>query len=689
MATAVLAQYFVAQPFNWHGISSSAPYFIPWPATGKLRGDPIVNIPYPTPTSQLCDSDADCPAGVKCLTGSSPAVCASTTPSPNPAPPSPPAVPSPPPGPPAATCNVTGNWIQPHTSVSLHSDDASINMTMLGGGSFGFTCTSKHSPSLCPFGQNPLSGTGQLSSTGNTVTLTPTQAGTSPITAIIPNTFTCGEMLLPSANVTWQFQPPARTPTFNMDVTQATYLAVNTDEGTSFVGTGVAVPADGFVLVSGNGQATWAGARVITVLGASAASNGTLLLLSTDTSKPRGSGSTVLAVIKVGDRVDQVRVNKAGQVAIAGSFGVAVLTGLSTTSPAPAVAWQDKLEGVEPGDCGVCCSSNGQTTCRVDIGLDGTVIADVAVSGPHGALWSAWTPTGTRFAHGIVHNAASLDSIAVDSANRHLLVGWFYNSNTGKEPMVMPRVAYYSYTPGSTAEPVLDFVNFPWDAHVYRTPGQPCNGDVADGRVMGMRLGLDGTLLWMGRSDGGDSPFYCGLRDSNRTTPFVGIDGFNSPYNMQAQAITNFLRVDAALGETIVGTQILTRVPSKNSGNTLLTLAGQSDDAGNVYLLQNAACCIANMDNLTVNGQALAGPTDAAVLHILNPDLTVRYHWTHFIAPASPKSGGVPIDIDIRGGTVAALFNMVGPMVQAGAWAGTGPAAGNQQVAYLVILPTV
>ncbi len=37
-------------------------------------------------------------------------------------------------------------------------------------------------------------------------------------------------------------------------------------------------------------------------------------------------------------------------------------------------------------------------------------------------------------------NAAALTSVAVNAATSSLLIGYFYNSNTGREPMVMPRV---------------------------------------------------------------------------------------------------------------------------------------------------------------------------------------------------------------------------------------------------------
>jgi hypothetical protein len=153
-------------------------------------------------------------------------------------------------------------------------------------------------------------------------------------------------------------------------------------------------------------------------------------------------------------------------------------------------------------------------------------------------------------------------------------------------PQTYPCTARHRYGTssggGSTFAPA--FQSFPWSASVYRSPG-PCDGDVADGRILALRAGRDGTLLYAGRSDGGDSPFQCGLRNPARTTPLAQIDGYTNTANMQAQAVTNFMRVDAGTGEVVVGQIQVARLPT-SGGNTLLTVGAQSDQEGNVYLLQ-------------------------------------------------------------------------------------------------------
>lgn len=247
----------------------------------------------------------------------------------------------------------------------------------------------------------------------------------------------------------------------------------------------------------------------------------------------------------------------------------------------------------------------------------------------------------------------------------------------------MPAVAAYSY---AARPPQLLYRAFPWDARPYRQPG-PCNGNVADGRIETLRVGRDGALLVAGRSDGGDSPFACGLRNVSRVVPFAQIDGFTNPSDMQAQAITQFLRVDPASGEVALAQTQVVRLPTGGRGNTLLTLGAQSDESGALYLLQNAACCIPNMPNLTVNGMPLNGWSDAAVLQVLDAPMANRFAWTHFARPGS-KGGSAPVDIDVRGSLVALAMQASSDNVLVDAIEGTGVDPTGAPAAYLVVLPT-
>ena len=677
--TAASLTYLASQPFSYHPLASSPPLAFAAADTRALA------IPYPAPGALLCDSAADCAPGAQCPAAPAPPRCSAPPAPPSPPPPAP--VPSPSPAPAAgSTCtNITSDlWEQsslgapPPPARSLHTADAYISLVSLAGGAFTWSCKASHKP--CPGGVQALNGTGQFSASGAGFTLTPAPgSGVGPISGTVNNTFSCSTLALLSglpSPLQWSYYGPAPRTPFDTRVSAATYLG---SPAHPFAATGVAILGAQLVAVAGNGLAAgFPGARTTLLLGANASSNATLLLVSTASA----TASSVVGVVKLGARLDHVRASSGGLLAVAGSFGVALLR--FTPPGALAVVWVDSLSLATPGDCGVCCSSaSGGSFCRVDIGEDGTVAASLAAATADGRwLWAAWAPGGARL-RAEATPAASLTDVFVDSAHAAVGASWFSNGNTGKEPMVMPALLAADAASGAEL-----YRAFPWSARVYRSPG-PCNGDVADGRILAARVGRDGTLLVAGRSDGGNSPFHCGLRNANRTVPFAEIDDYTNPSNMQAQAITNFLRMDAGSGEVQVAQIQVARLPSgARHGNTLLTVAAQADAAGNVYLLQNAACCLPNMPNLTVNGQALNGWSDAAALHVLDARLAVRHTWTHFVRPNSTGNSEA-VDIDVRGELVALVMQTSTDSVTAAPIAGTASNVGGARVGYLVVLPTV
>ena len=681
--------WMATQPFSWHALSRPAPVQVAWPTGAVSLG---------APGTLYCDADADCPAGVACVAASG--ACAALVPSASasPAPPAP--VPSPTAGPAAARCNLTGTWLQSPLAAE-HSADATIDIVSGAQGAFTFAC--KKGRGTCPGGLPALDGTGVLSPHDNSLVLTPAAgSGVGAIGGLINNTLPCGGGSQPAGlalltgggggAVEWAREATPRPPVLDTTVSVATFLGApggGGGGGGQFVSSGVAILSAGggagggahaVLVAAGNGGATFGALTPVALFGASPDANGTLVVLAFSAD----GGLTPTGVVKLGARVDHVRANARGDVAVAGSFGVAVLTGLSGPG-APAVAWHDDLARVQPGPCGVCCSAPA-ATCRVDIGDDGVVAVDYRVQSAEGWLWGAYDAAGAPLAQQAIEGA-DITAVVVDDARRQVMVATFRDDNTGREPMVMPRVEAFSYA--AAARLAQTWVDFPWSARVYRTPG-PCDGNVADGRVMALRLGRDGTLLLGGRSDGGNSPYFCGLRNATRVTPFSQIDGFTSGYNMAAQAVTNFVRVDPSTGEAIVGQLQLARLPSSGKGNTLLTLAAQSDAGGNVYLLQMAACCIADMANLTVNGQPTAPNVDATVLQVLDASLSRRAHWTHFVAPGGSGGGGAPVDVDVRGGLVALAMTTAAEMVTVRPLPGTGAAAaGGAPVGFLVVLPTL
>lgn len=713
-AAYLVLSYCSPQPFSWHCLVTTPPVTLV-----PVDSETPYLVPYPTNTTQFCDTAEDCDGGAPCLLSPTPPRCgapASPSPSPSLQP-----VPTPSAGPAALTCNLTGTYLQfcPTCRGLLGSSfrpQASINMTSAGaGGTFTFSCRSDPQVGFCPLNAHLLNGTGQLAASGNTFTLH-TLNGSQPFTiaGVINSTFSCSTLTLLSYTrgtlggpptpivwpVVWDANPPSTPPVLDLRVAGASFLG--TSASAQLVATGVAIvaaaPGGGAALiaVAGNGQANPGALDPVLLLGAGASANGSVLVLRAQDPSVRGSGLLPAALLKLGDRVDHIRANAHGDVVVAGSFGIAVLTGLGSSgtissspspSASPKVLWHDTLADMEQGTCGVCCS--GTFTCRVDLGDDGVVVAAYAVESGEGWLWGAYSASGTRFLQR-AQPAAQLTSVLVNAATRQLGVAWIYVSNTGREPMIMPRLAMLSYAAAPTLAP--DWTALPWNATVYREPG-PCNGNVADGRVEDARFGRNGRLLFSGRSDGGNSPFYCGLRNVSRVTPMGVIDDYTTPYDMQSQAITNMLQLDAASGEVIVGQVQLVRVGPRGGGNTLLTLAAQTDEAGVLYQLQAAAFCLPNMGNLTINGIPTAAPSDASALLVLDSNMRRRLHWTDFAAAGSASGGGgggFPVDLDVRGSVVALALNANGGMVTDGALPGTvGTSATGAPVAYVVVMPTV
>ena len=694
-ATAIVYEYHTVSPFSFHPVKSISPLpTAQWP--GPRGSFYVTTIPYPNNGTGvlLCDENADCPGGATCVGSPTPPRCG-PVPSPLPSP-SPPPLPPPARPPPAAACNITGRWEQHNLTTAAAAlpeipADAFITISPASAGVYDFQCVSSHW--LCPGGvSGTLNGSISLSESDSTMTLTPFSGPA--LAGVVNNTYSCGIMSVfwDGYGVEWKSDNPAPPPVLNLNVSLATYLSPGAAH--AIVPTGVAILAPApvpkgpvIVAVAGNGDPEYPGVAVETLLNATPSSNGTIVVLSLSES----GAAAVVRIVKVGLRIDHIRASATGDVAVAGDFGVAVVSGLAPGA-APAVAWHDALGDIIPGSCGVCCRLGGSsnTTCRVDIGGDGVVAVSLAAADLDGGLlWAAYSSSGVRTLSRVVSDAAEVRAVFVDAARAQLGVTYFYNSNTGKEPMVMPRVEYFSYeAPGSAAPPTFLYSDFPWSAAVYRQPG-PCDGNVADGRIMDLRVGRDGSMLLAGRSDGGNSPFACNLRNVSVPTTLVSLDEYTSPYNMGSQAITNLVRANASGGEAIVGQQQLVRL-TNTKGNTLLTTAVHADASGFVYELQSAGYALPNMANLTINGLPLNGPSDTTALLVLSPDFNRREHWTGFLAPGAPGDAGGPVDIDVRGGAAAFVLTSGSESVQVGALPGTGPTGrGGPLVGYLVVMPTL
>ncbi len=116
----------------------------------------------------------------------------------------------------------------------------------------------------------------------------------------------------------WTLARPAVPvePSTDTTVTVATFLGAG---DTTLLPVGVQVLPGGLVVVAGNGHFAFGHAiDVVQPIGEGVGDNATLLVLDAAT-------GAVVRVAKIGGRVDHVRANGDGSIAVAGSFGVAVL----------------------------------------------------------------------------------------------------------------------------------------------------------------------------------------------------------------------------------------------------------------------------------------------------------------------------------------------------------------------------
>lgn len=436
----------------------------------------------------------------------------------------------------------------------------------------------------------------------------------------------------------------------NTVITIGTYLGNGADQlipvSVDVVGTQV--------LVAANGKFSF-NLQPIVPLSSVPSDNGTLAYITY-------SSKTVQRVVKIGNHVDSAKGNAKGQVVVSGDFGVAVLD--ANAKLEWHAAWP--VLGLQLG---------ASALSKAVISDDGHVAVRI------NCTWATFDPTG-KVLNKVTANEQ--DCTDVEIYHTAMLRTYFHNSNTGKEPIVMPGLVADDLATGRQL-----WRDYDYDPHQLRPPADKpvkCGGQVADARAFAARVGEDDLLYYAGRSDGGDSLYNCDPRDVNKSVPIVGTDKFNQPYNMAAQGITFIARMDPTTGEVQQGQFQLARLPN-NRGNSLSTISIAADKNGVVYLAQNSACCIANRDNLTINGEAVAPYAGGDGLFMaLSKDFRTRLSWTAFSAVQGGSSTSA-VDVAARNGVVAWVGTANGAMITVQPLAGTAPAPASTHAGYLALLP--
>ena len=116
-----------------------------------------------------------------------------------------------------------------------------------------------------------------------------------------------------------------------------------------------------------------------------------------------------------------------------------------------------------------------------------------------------------------------------------------------------------------------------------------------------------------------------------------------------------------------------------------------ADAAGNIYILQNSACCIDARDNTTINREPVgpydtpSGKGDIALL-ILNKNFGLIRH--NVFKSRINTAGCHSVDMVVRGSYVAFVGISTGNMITANPLPGTAMGKDLLPTGYLVVLPT-
>lgn len=179
-------------------------------------------------------------------------------------------------------------------------------------------------------------------------------------------------------------------------------------------------------------------------------------------------------------------------------------------------------------------------------------------------------------------------------------------------------------------------------------------GSDTRGRVLAM--GADGWLYFAGSSAGGVPVYKRDPQDISQNANNIGFDSYNQTFNMGGQNIVYYARLDPANGALQAGQFLLTRLNS-GSGNTAIADSLSVDASGTLQLGGRANASLADRNNLSLSGQAVAGYAgrDPHLL-VVPSDFQSRSHWTTFIGP---EGRGDVVAVASRDGRQAFLIRVI------------------------------
>jgi len=393
----------------------------------------------------------------------------------------------------------------------------------------------------------------------------------------------------------------------DLSLTRATYLGTNGADSAAAIAVS---PVDGSYIVAANFNGAARLQRYSASAGTAALSN----------------------IALAGSNVRDMDVNRTnGQIAVVGNFGLQVFDSNGTT-----LLWQ-----------------KSGSFDRVAIANDGTVVALNATTD----TIPVWNGTGNLLAtRTLTGGDIRPADVAIDPITRRIFVTGF----TQVTPILQTPFVLGLDRVGSV-------LNTVWDTWNYSAAQVIGTGLAADSRGLRIDIGADGSLYFLGKTDGGNTVF---TRDGNAINTQLGTrlidpDQYTDTSNSSgAKSYAFYAKLNANNGNVERGQILVTRL-TNGQANSFTPTAIAADASGNVFIGGSAAFRIANRDTQTINGQpvgsyALGEPSIMSV----SSDFQTRHFWTALTRSGDTTgSVGSIAGFAIGAGTTAFISTITSPDV--------------------------
>ncbi|MFW5703181.1 MAG: PKD domain-containing protein, partial [Candidatus Dojkabacteria bacterium] len=295
---------------------------------------------------------------------------------------------------------------------------------------------------------------------------------------------------------------------------------------------------------------------------------------------------------------------------------------------------------------------------RVDVGDDGVVAAlfNVNTSGSEyeGEIYVIEADGSARQTGSITLPETDtgnggynqrFEDIAVDAANSQIIVtGYTQRCSTYQSPFVLA----YSYTVG-------DFGTRNWRSFSLWCSGADDESLTADSRGVRVEIGEDGSLLFVGKADGGNNLFTRQAQEHTQTqTNNVEIDRWNSGAGFGTGEVAYIAKLNKQTGQVVDG-QFQYTSTGVNQAESFAARAVQSNILGQTYWGGSAEKDLPERASLQLDGVDIGPRIDnETALIAVSSDFSERELVASWTSAGSPGTGEIQ-DIAINGATVAVL----------------------------------